>query len=161
MSPNQEKCNTFTEWAHWKVKVDAARDPVDDLIDRAQKIWVRRYGASRQSSNRPPRVYKGMVRGMQPGTEAAFRHARRSAGASANSTETMNMPIDQIINDIHVDGWGDAHEKEAEFARKKRGKRQIMAMRDGLLTDAEITPDIRERGLAEDRAAVERASGVK
>ena len=142
VSDKQEHCDVETEWAYWKVKVDAARDSLDTLVPIAQRLYLRRFGICRGSASRAPRKDNGLQkpeRRCKDG-EAAFIDARRNFGPCATS-EVMDLPIDTMVDALEVGNWHDKHTKELDFAKNKRRTKLVQAAADGLLTTSENAND--------------------
>ena len=142
VSDKQEHCDEETEWAYWKVKVDAARDSLDTLVPIARKLYLRRFGICRDSTWRAPRKDTGLQKPERrcKDSEAAFIDARRNFGPSATS-EVMDLQIDDMVDALEVDNWHDKHARELDFAEKKRRAKLVQAAADGLLTTSENAND--------------------
>jgi hypothetical protein len=116
----------------------------EDLIVKARAIWSKHYGAPRQISKN--RCDKGVPRprdSMTPTTEADWLRKRRNAAKEAGRRlgDLKALTIEGAMQDP---GWTAGHDDEHTFQVKKRAKKELQALEDGLLLQREIRDDMEE-----------------
>ena len=122
-------------------KPDSAEE--EDVIARARAIWHKHYGSHRQYNT--TRCDKGTHRDQaSTNTEKAWLDKRRAAaqevGAKLGNASTLT-----IESAAGGTGWTDGHDHEHDFQVKKRAKKELQALDDGLLLDHEVRPGMRDQ----------------
>ena len=146
-----------TEAANLKPIMDKRPEERDDVCGRAQEIYASLFGVTRIHDN-VPRIDLGIRRMAmrQRGSEAAWLRRRRSAVATAAKECTLAHASDAMEDGTRPEGWNQHHEKELQCQMAKKKRREIEALRDGVLLpanqDAETTQMLEETIAREKKA---------
>ncbi len=132
VSDRQLGAGRLLELAYTKIKVDASRDSVLDVVKRAQSVWANLYGIVKKSGGtRKPRIDRGVKRKHADRGEASFLRTRR--GKVEHSGPTDFESVNKRITELDVECWGEQHEREHTFTQNKVLDRKAQAYREGVL----------------------------
>ena len=132
---DRQNCSPTLEWSYVKLKVDANRDDLTKVCKGAQRVWAACFGATRVSgSAKAPRIDKGAKRphndDTDTKTEAGFLRLRRRS-LSITDGQANYAATSEAIDDLEVQCWSEAHDKELAFTKKQQAARMVEAPRNG------------------------------
>lgn len=113
------------------------------VIAKAREIWAEHYGPPRQVEP-GARCDRGTYKAAgSENTETAWLNRRRSSAIEAGIKlgDSSALTIEDAMGGS---GWTNGHTKEYEFQKKKRAKKELQALEDGILLPAEIRPGMPE-----------------
>ena len=116
---------------------------IEAVINKARELWARHYGPPRKTIHQ--RCDKGIVKlpASEGNTEKAWLDKRRAAalnaGKQVGDSTALSVEVAQAGR-----GWTEGHAKEHIFQSKKRAKKELQALQDGLLLQDEIRPDMED-----------------
>lgn len=137
LSPNREE--TAVRFAVYKPD----EQEVEHLINKARAIWAAHYGPPRHVEPRA-RCDRGTCKASgSENTETAWLNNRRSAAIEAGNKlgDAAALSIEAAEG---RSGWTEGHDKEHTFQLKKRAKKELQALEDGILLPHEIRPGMQE-----------------
>ena len=138
LSPDHEE--TAVRFAVYKPE----EQEVEHLITKARAIWAVHYGSPRRVEPMA-RCDRGSCKpaGASENTETAWLNRRRSAAIEAGN-KLGNAAALSIEAAEVGSGWTEGHDKEHTFQVKKRAKKELQALEDGILLPHEIRPGMQE-----------------
>ena len=117
---------------------------LDTLIAKARELWAAHYGPPREMLVQ--RCDKGTHRvaaSAVGNTETAWLGRRRAAAIDAGQQIGDSTALSVEAAEAGC-GWTDGHVKEHIFQSKKRAKKELQALQDGILLQHEIRPDMED-----------------
>lgn len=124
------------------------------ITANARKLWDRHYGPARAVTMQ--RLDKGTRRlASAANSETAWLDHRRAAAMKVGKEfgNSSNLTIEAAAEGV---GWTASHDKEHAFQAKKRAKKKLSALEDGILLHHEIHPgmqqDLEQQRLKDEKA---------
>jgi hypothetical protein len=151
------------EEMYLKVCLDFPDMDANTICDKAQQVWTHCFPAPR--CNTVTRLDKGTKRkrpaednGFLASTEKCFlakrRAAAKGAASAAISAESAWASAESAGAVAPGANWGDGHDKELLFLRKKLDDKVIDAFTENSLLPREVTPQVRAGAAAKFRQRV-------
>ena len=116
---------------------------IEAVIVKARELWAQHYGPPRKITHQ--RCDKGTRKlpASKGNTETAWLNKRRAATLAAGKQigDSTALSIEAAQAGC---GWTEGHDKEHTFQSKKRAKKELQALQDGILLQDEIRPDMED-----------------